>query len=341
MLQRTRRQARAAVWPNDGGAESDTPAATTNINGRVVDRLGRPRPNVAIRSGSLTATTSGDGTFVIPTLPTYDIELVYATSATTSGKQAMVFRGLTTRTPTLQVDATDPRNTHASVTVGIQGPAGAPVSGSERVIAVFAPAANVAAESIGRLINGGLSVGGNVTWAGDSPNTGTLYGLRYTLDAGGHFATQISGHGSVAYELVSGGAPLNLSLTMNGASQTTNNLSGTIDPAGGTVDTLFLAYRVGGRGVMSFFDFGFTAKTFDLLMPQLTGYSAAVMTVVKTISNAEARVWKVNLTPGTTGIELVVPTDFTALNPVPDAAGIDFDTPFTGKTRSGARTPCV
>ncbi|MBX3205756.1 MAG: hypothetical protein KF764_11855 [Labilithrix sp.] len=323
-----------SVPDGGGGADGDGPGPMSTITGLVIDELGRPRANVAVRIGSAATTTSGDGSFILSAAPRYDLEVVQSRGAT--GKIVTVVRGLSTRSPALQVPSTETAKVNHNVTVSIQGPQGGIVTQSERVTAVFVPKPTSGAGPAVRTINGGISVDSSVSWPGNSPNVGTVYALRYTVGPGGHFVTGIAGAGAAGYELVDSGPAKTIRITMDSATAT-GKLTGTITPGGNTLTTMFLHYRVAGTlASMSFSDSTFAGNAFDLLLPKLPDYSGALMVAGTTPSAGIARAWRVGLTPDTNGIALSLPPDFNALTPTPNATGIDSTTAFTWPAISAA-----
>ena len=323
--------------PQDGGAMMDQSVADqgappmTDVNGVVVDEYANPIVNAAVRIGAVTATTDAMGKFTLKADPTYRIEIVYATTLTTTNKRVLIVDGLTTRTPILQTLAATAQ-TAQTFTLTITG-AGATVPAGQKIYTWTEPTSKTS--DTGRLILAGQSTTQAYapSWYGASPIAGKHNALLMTIATMGTFPTGFTSYGSSnTYSLAANGvASATIGLNTN---VTNSPVSGTIAFNGNAPSSLGITYRSGGVSGPSFYDFATQATSFALPMPNLFAWRAVVRSVATTPSGGNAYVWKVGVQPGTMGLSLSHAADLVPMAPNDGATMVDPSTAFRWPARA-------
>lgn len=253
--------------PDGGGGDSgppqDSPAgdqtSSTDVNGKVIDELGFPAPNVKLSIASATTTTAADGTFKLSAPPTYNIALAYDSGTTTTNKRMQAFLGLTTRTPTLQIIQQIKRSGTATVSN-----TNLTVANGERVGFLIAPTSNSSQtnEFLGPLnfATGMLSL----FWNQETPLVGKVYALHYKTPAmsptDNPIPTSFLHADAQSFPSLADKGNVALS-TWSFASGVTVMMNVTIDYNGAAGKGLSLLYRPDPRGAFSFDDLAFTGQT--------------------------------------------------------------------------------
>jgi len=337
-------------------AEAGTDAADAEpgaivVRGRVVDGLGRPVAGAQVAIGGRSMATSADGRFELPAASPYDVTIVHPTADTGSGKAIVVFQGLRTPDPTLQVLARTPVKSVTSVTITTTGAGSTALGTGERIRVLFAPAGTTAAEPVGRIVTSGAPPyvydgASTLSWMGDSPYEGKAHALRVTLDEANKFPGTISHAGSTNYSFLDGQAGA-ISVGMTGTPAAAH-VTGSIDPGAGATTSFHQILRPSGAGTASISFFDFTRPlppTFDMLLPP-AAYTGGVMAAFDTPSGGQGTAWRHGLAPGATGVALVAPPDLLAVAPA-EGATVDDTTSFAWNAAAGsayrmrARCPVV
>ncbi len=334
--------------PGADGGDTDAPVTLTDVTGKVVDEVLQPLAGAAVQIGGAIATTDANGTFTLQAPPSYVVSIVYPSTSTSSGKRVVVFEGITSRTPTLQVTYSRPTFSASTVHVTFTTPQDTPLGSDERFLI------NVAGDKSSNtqgFVNGGavppLDIPGNfLTWFGANPLTGKAYALRFKMPSN-------AGSKGVALpaSLESFSSAPSVSLT-DGASETIDfGAPLTIDPAtiSGTIDygswkpgSLRVTYRPPGAiadvnllGAWS--DTTFSVPAISIANQPKFTTGVAVLSDSSDPKGANAVVWNVGLAANTANVALKLPDPITATAPDDGATGVDSSSTFSWSpsTRGG------
>lgn len=316
---------------SSGGSDAAIDAPSGKLDGVVVDAAGVPVTGAVVRveGSATTATTGPDGKFSLDAAAPYDLVVVYPTTLTASGKAGIAVIGATTRQPRVQVDIGASRKA-GSTTITTSGIAAGnfPLPATEGLSFVFAPTSR--ALSVTKTFTSGssattvYSAGSALAWSGDTPFTGEIHGLRYSVDSA-RLPTAFSGYGHTSYNIGENGTD---TLTVGLNTVTNGRVTGTIDPNGSTPATLSYALRVSGTSSL-FLSVVYTADTFDLPLINVAGARLAVAATGRGPNGGTASAWKTGLAIGASGVALKIPAELNATVPVDAAIDVASDAQFS------------
>lgn len=316
--------------PTDGGGGDAAPdvVGPVGVTGVVLDSMGIPIAGADVRIGTNDAKTDSTGKFTLAAPATYDVLLSTATSGTTetitptSGKKLTAFLGISTRTPTLRVNAAVARTTSLTLT-----PSGVtlPLTGADTLIFSTAPTTTSSTTVVF------WSAGAQpAKWSGSDPSTGNIFGYHVTPSAQGPTAWKAQ-TGPIAYSFTSGGNPsLNVPFIVPpsaGAFQIA------IDASGQTINRAVLGYSPAAGAVIPFLLFGFSGTSINAQMPT-QGTSSVVITGV-TATSGGASVWRNGVTiPASINVKLPV-GDVLMTAPAAAATGVASGATFSWGALAG------
>jgi hypothetical protein len=221
------RAAGGAGGQNTGGGGGAGGATGGPVNGKVIDFWGHPVPNAIVTVGTAPSTDTGTtGTFSVAGVSgTYDVSLVVSYAGTTEG---WLYKGLTRRDPTLQVDtAFDYHNADTyATTVGFMFPG----LGTQTVGYAFGSAdgnfSGVIAESPENLYY--------VYYYGPATTTGGAHALRWQYGAQ-NLPTIYKAYDTIQLTMVQAPTPVNFNLALgDDASLMTGTISGNVTTGAST-----------------------------------------------------------------------------------------------------------
>ena len=312
--------------PDGGTPDSGTGPVTPTVHGKVIDYYRNPVPGVAVQIGSASTTTDASGEFTLD-----DVSDTYDTSLTVTAQRygnpevaGWLFVGLTRRDPTFQVYRGLPL-TSGNVDVKIQNVT-FPMPSDDKIEVAFSSG------------NGQYNLGldametnTSIDWEGLAQVSGTAHALRWSnASTTPYLPTAYLARDDHPLALdETAGANLEIDL-MSSANLPTGLVSGTATgPAfADRANAVFLRYDDGAA--IQLVDERSAPDSYSYLVPSLPNTSIVVAASVNTSSYAPFAVAYADaVTPGTSGISLVVPSPATPLTPGGGTSNVTPDTNFT------------
>jgi len=302
----------------DTGA-GDTGTPMSNVTVKVINEFGGTPPNVQIRIGGQTATTDANGNATLMAPPTYDATLAYD-SAPVSTKRIVVFEGLTTRTPTLQVSIDAPRST--SFTINTMG--AFPLGANDVARVVYSP--STASDDLVFAPTLASYPYSNAGWTGRDPNVGKVYAYVLTLANGLPTAWKSQASSIQSYSFGDkANVTTNLTVTPGVA---TGTISGSLVRNNQFANQVWVWIApAGDTGRMGFADMSNAAMSFSVVVPS---GSVNVVGLGGVQNSVGTFAWKANVAPNVGGLQLAMPASVVALQaPAAMATNVDASTTFS------------
>ncbi len=301
---------------------------TVTVAGKVISTTGEAVSGASVRIGTVSTTSSSDGSFSVP-----NVSLPYnASVVTTSGsnKQANVFQGLTRSDPILQLFLSGfpapavPRS--ATISGNLSGGAGFP-NPANHTTAVFFASPDTAFTAVSR--PAGPSYGPfTVNWAGPTTTSGKLYALQWQRDASTNLPVSYKGFASADQTLSDGGAfgPINLALS----NTTQNTLSGTLSvPAvSGVTLTKYVFLRLPPNAGIDLLSDNTNTTSFSYQTPNISDATITVAAGADISPGGGTYGWKTGLATNATGVNLPIDSLPTLSSPSSGASNVTINQTF-------------
>jgi hypothetical protein len=294
-------------------------SAAMMVSGRVVDLFRQPVAGLDVQLGAVTATTDAAGRFSFSdVLPPYDLVVKRA-----SPLEAHVFKGLTRPDPTLPLIGAAPAASRTAQVSGVLSGASFPQAVST-VSALFF-AADAGWGGVYLFAGEGPAYGPfGASWYGPATESGTLYGLQWTVDSQ-LLPQSFLEFASAPLEVGDGGAVTGANLALQAAA--TGFLSGAVAvPSGYTIDGKTLWLNAGPyTGVFLGTD-GTPGAIFTYAMPDV-GLPVGVQ-ISATRSGNSTAAYRANLLPNEV-IDVSLPAAPFPLVPPSGTTGVTTATEFS------------
>ena len=320
------------IFASGCGSDSSvtqTPPTTGTVNGKVVDVVGYPIPNVTAVIGSSNAVTGADGSFSIANVTTpYDVKLVVAASSS-----GMKYEGISTLTPQLYGLGLTASPSSATLNVTI------PNLGVNQKATVFFTD-TMLVNSIKTISNPAILAALNVRWQTSAAVTGKILVLVYTTDATGN-VTSYNKYGEKTGFTLNNGSTTNVTFSAADLNVTPGSatVSGTLTAPAGFVNpstSMLLKFSskgspLIGAGVGAFV----TGASFSFLAP--TGLTSIFSIGLEGSANTVAGEQSIKLSAGTVGSSnsITLETPPVLSTPGTGATNVDTTTNFTYSTGTG------
>jgi hypothetical protein len=314
-----------------GGSSADGGAGPTDpidgpVHGTVIDFWGRALGNITVQIGAQQVVTDKDGKFSTDSVPgEYDASLKLARES--GGKvYGWVYQGLTRRDPTLQVfQGREDRSTSGTVLVTAEDALGT----NDTVSAAWGT-------PDGSTEKHDMTVGapGNdfmPDWQGSSTNSGAAHALLWTVNAASSLPSAYRSYDTKLIALAQG-TPADMTFTLKTMSITTDNVTGSVTPAGAGDRTNAVFVRFESGASLTLVSHAPTTDAFTYLVPKLTDASISVAASEEDSNDGFSVVHRDGLSPGEPVGTLQIPAPPITLGPTGTAAdAVDDATPFTFK----------
>ena len=311
----------------DVGGDDDAPFA--NVDGTVLDVFGSPLSGANVRIGTTMVTTGGDGQFHFTAVPpTYDLDVV--TTDPNNLKRVTGFRGLTTRTPEVDVSASGVQTTQVSGSftgVAFPLPTGQHIalSDTEEYFGFDQPTMPGGEDITAPNFSAATGV-----WIGKPTFQGTIWAIQFTRM--GSTTTAYNGFSRIPASMTAGTPKVVAGIAMTALSTAT--LSGNVTgvPVGGTASVAIALKHASDPFGHFVGESTSTAGAFSLPAPSGGSISVNVVATAGTTSGGimqSFNVWKANVPSNATNVSLAFGTAATYGGPANGATGVKSDATFT------------
>lgn len=313
--------------PNAGNGSGGAPHSTTGpVTGRVIDFWRHPLPGISVQIGDELLTTDANGAFTteedVP--ETYDVSMVY-TYESAFQVAAWAYLGLTRRNPTLQMYVGSDRRI-GDLEVTFVPP---PTLGANQKIAVALGGPDAAHTY------DPVSVGGTTEfpdWYGPATASQTGHGLLWQTNAQ-KLPTSYIAYESAALELdETTTTTLNLDLTPS--SIATENIQGTVTPAGFGTRHNLVFLRFTSNATLPLVNQSGGPNTFSYLAPSIPESKLMAAASEGAPFDRYAIAYADGLAPDASA-SLTIPTPMTPATPTSGTTAVDDSTRFS----FGGQTP--
>lgn len=312
---------------NAGGSDSNTVTVTVDqgidVQGVVLGLDGRPAPGVDVTvTGAGTETTGADGRFTIADVDTpYDIHVLHPAEPL-----VVTYVGLTRDDPVLLLSGAQTATAHVASFYGnVSAGTGFPQPANHVTRVTFAsPATRLTVNADGA--TGDYQIVG-LPWFG-ADTEGAMHALQWQTDAGGQPISYV-GHGYRPLSLraaIVGYLAQDMALLPVGEA----NVSGSVAvPLGATLlsRTASVVYPEGGWVTPA--SEVLPGSPFSYLMPTVPDASVTIMAAAQAAGGELCVAMRTGLTPGTSGVDVVVPAPPQLDGPADSVANVGYDTEFT------------
>lgn len=301
---------------------------TITVSGKVIDFFGQGAAGLAVKIGSTTVTTAGDGTFSIPNVTTpYDAAVINSAS-----KIVNVYKGLTRPDPTLTainvIGVTPPKS--ATFSGNLSGGAGFPNPANHTTRVFFGSPETLQSVSSPAGPAYGLM---SAAWFGPDSTTGNVYALQWQFDPGTGLPVDYKGYGSTALSLSNGGSFAGVNVSLGSIAEDTISGSVTV-PTGYTLNARRVNLKVAaGSGALLLSDSS-AVSNYSYTTPRITGATVSLLAVA-TSGTKQSFGWKAGAATNSSGVNIALSPAPSLTVPVNNATGVTINTDFQTTGFSG------
>ncbi len=325
-----------SAGPDGGGSDSGVGdsggTGAGNVDGTVLDVFGTPLSGANVRLGTMMVTTAGDGQFHFAAVPSsYDLDVV--TTDASSLKRLTAFRGLTTRTPEVQVlvttsgaQTTPVSGNFAGVTFPLPSGQHIALSDTDEYFGFDQPTLPGGEDITASSFSGATGV-----WLGKPTFQGTIWAHQFTSSSTGA-VTAYNAYARIPTSMTAG-TPKTVTIAMTPLSTAT--VAGTVTslPAGAGTASVAIALKHASDPFGHFLG-GSTSTTgsFSIASPSGASLSVNVFASAGTTSGGITEMfwlWKANVASSATNVSLAFGTPATYGGPANGATGVKSDATFS------------
>jgi hypothetical protein len=293
----------AATAACGAGLGGSSPSASA-LSGRVVDADGEPAAGVRVEAtgtngGTAVVLTDDEGRFALNDAPAH-----YDLAAMPVGdRQAYVFEGLSTRTPTVTLFGARMSARSRVAALHVDDPS--PTTAS-RIVLLAEPVDTATTRLTLVPLTGAASGDAELSWVGDAAAKVNVYALRVVVDAETEAPLGFLGIGVVRGARILAGQRTTLRMQLEPVEEDT--IAGDVaSPQGAAVEGIATSLRIGPRGTTAWLPGEAPATpSFALRVPSIPGMSVDVL-AIGTSTDGTSSVKVGGLAPGSAGVRLELP----------------------------------